>query len=102
MRDQNYEYVFDLFDEYTGQRVYPMEEDNQEAYWKTYGEEFYDLAEQGLTAQLAVTLVRLNETVPEKLQNFIQQYDIGPEEHPEYQSDMSEKLWNFSFFTNSC
>ncbi len=80
MRDQDYEYVYDLFDEYTGQRVYPMEEENQEAYWKTYGEEFYDLAEQGLTAQLAVTLVRLNETMPEKLQNFIQQYDIDPED----------------------
>ena len=81
LRECSFEYVCELFDEYTGRRVYPAEEDSDmEAYWVIYEDQFYDLVVSMLEQAMEQTLERLALEVPDRLENFAFQYDISKEQ----------------------
>lgn len=75
MREQSFEYVCELYDQYTGRRIYAAEEGG-EAYWVVYGDEFEDLIYQVILRTLQQTLEMLEKEEPEKLENFATQYGI--------------------------
>ena len=75
MREQSFEYVCEIYDLYTGRRVYSTEEDD-EAYWVVYGDEFEDLIYQMILRTLQQTLENLEKEEPQKLENFAAQYGI--------------------------
>ncbi|HIR36358.1 MAG TPA: hypothetical protein IAC91_09750 [Candidatus Faecimorpha stercoravium] len=75
MREQSFEYVCELYDQYTGRRIYSAEEGG-EAYWVVYGDEFEDLIYQVILRTLQQTLEQLQKEEPQKLENFAAQYGI--------------------------
>lgn len=100
MRDQPYQYVFEIFDEYTGRRVYAAEEGNDEAYWVTYGDEFEDLCFQLILQTLQKALEWLDKEEPKRLENFAEQYGIPLSSRLEGELYL-ERTNEFQYYCNS-
>lgn len=83
LRDQIFDYVGDIWDEYTGSREFPAEEEEGgepgEAHWTMYGEVFTNTAYEWILTTLSTTLNRMQESQPALLKNLADQHGIDKE-----------------------
>ena len=83
LRDQIFDYVGDIWEEYTGSREFPAEDENGadsgEAHWTVYGEVFNSTVYEWVLTTLSITLNRLNDSQPSLLKNLADQHGIDKE-----------------------
>ncbi|MCI8633105.1 MAG: hypothetical protein HFE64_06470 [Lachnospiraceae bacterium] len=108
LQAEEFGFVYELMEEYTGRRVLPSENEwNEEAYWLTYGDDFAELLGLFMIAQLENTIRYFAKERPQEYDTFAKLYHWNQEqrEDPEvvlsscdkisyYLSDFQEALWN--------
>lgn len=105
---EEFGFVYELMEEYTGRRVLPSENEwSEEAYWLTYADDFAELLGLFMIAQLENTIRYFVQERPHEYDTFAKFYHWNQEqrEDPEvilascdkisyYLTDFQEALWN--------
>ncbi len=108
LQAEEFGFVYELMEEYTGRRVLPSENEwNEEAYWLTYGDDFAELLGLFMIAQLENTIRYFAQERTQEYDTFAKLYHWNQEqrEDPEvilsscdkisyYLADFQEALWN--------